>query len=369
MATSGMQYRVFGHQLWHEFRNCPRQNARDARNADPPLQELKEELIVAHIGYAISSEEHLPNDIVGHARLAEDAGFTYSLISDHYHPWVDAQGHSPFVWSVIGGIATATQNLRLGTGVTCPTIRTHPAVIAQAAATSAAMMPGRFFLGVGSGEALNEHITGARWPETEVRLEMLEEAVAVMRLLWQGGNQSHHGKHYTVENARIYTLPQEPVQIMMGASGPKAAELAGRIADGFIGTSPDRKTVEAFEKAGGQGPRYGQMTVCWALDEAKALQTAHTIWPNSGLPGELGQELPTPAHFEQAAQLVTPEKVKESVVVGPDASKYLAKIEEYVQAGYDHVYIHQVGPDQEGFIRFAEQEILPKFAEAPAKAA
>lgn len=322
-----------------------------------------------HIGYTLSSEEFRPNDLVRQARRAEEAGFTYSLISDHFHPWVDAQGQSPFVWSVIGGVATATERLGLGTGVTCPTIRTHPAVIAQAAATSAAMMPGRFFLGVGSGEALNEHIVGARWPETEVRLEMLEEAVAVMRLLWQGGNQSHHGKHYTVENARIYTLPEQPVQIMMGASGSKSAALAGRIADGLISTSPNPKTVEAFQKAGGKGPRYGQMTVCWAEDEKKALQTAHKVWPNAGLPGELGQELPTPTHFEQAVKLVTPEQIGKSVVVGPDPSKYLAKIDEYVKAGFDHVYMHQIGHDQEGFIRFAEREILPKFAASPARAA
>ena len=324
---------------------------------------------MVEIGYAISSEEHLPNDIVRHAKMAEDAGFTYALISDHYHPWVDAQGHSPFVWSVIGGIATATQHLKLGTGVTCPTVRIHPAIIAQAAATSAAMMPGRFFVGVGSGEALNEHITGERWPETEVRLEMLEEAIEIMRLLWQGGNQSYHGMYYTVENARLYTLPQEPVPLMIAAAGPAAAELAGRLGDGFIGTSPDKKTLEAFAQAGGTGPRYGQMTVCWGEDEAKALETAHKIWPNAGLPGELGQELPTPAHFEQAVQLVTPDKVAESVVVGPDATKYLAKIDEYAQAGYDHVYIHQVGPDQEGFIRFAEREILPRYASTRSRAA
>src|SRR5687768_14742168 len=186
------------------------------------------------IGYAISSEEHLPNDIVRHARLAEEAGFPYALISDHYHPWVDAQGHSPFVWSVIGGIATATEHLRLGTGVTCPTIRIHPAVIAQAAATSAAMMDGRFFLGVGTGEALNEHITGERWPETEVRQEMLVEAVEIIRLLWQGGNQSHHGTYYSVENARLYTLPKAEIPIVVAASGPESAELAGRIGDGLV---------------------------------------------------------------------------------------------------------------------------------------
>ena len=321
------------------------------------------------IGYAISSEEHLPNDIVQHARLAEEAGFTYALISDHYHPWVDAQGHSPFVWSVIGGIATATENLRLGTGVTCPTIRIHPAIIAQAAATSAAMMPGRFFLGVGTGEALNEHITGDRWPETDVRQEMLEEAIEIMRLLWQGSNQSYHGAFYTVENARLYTLPEEPVEVMIAASGPSSAEMAGRLGDGFISTSPDKKVVQAFEGAGGKGPRYGQLTVCWNEDEATALKTAHEIWPNAGLPGELGQELPTPAHFQQAVQLVTPEKIAESVVIGPDASKYLAKIDEYAQAGFDHIYIHQVGPDQEGFIRFAEREILPQYAAARSRAA
>ena len=321
------------------------------------------------IGYAISSEEHLPNDIVRHARLAEEAGFTYALISDHYHPWVDAQGHSPFVWSTIGGIATATEHLRLGTGVTCPTVRIHPAIIAQAAATSAAMMPGRFFLGVGSGEALNEHITGDRWPETDVRQEMLEEAIEIMRLLWQGGNQSYHGAFYTVENARLYTLPDEPVEVMIAGSGPSAAELAGRLGDGLITTSPDQKVIQAFEGAGGKGPRYGQMTVCWNEDEAAALKTAHEVWPNAGLPGELGQELPTPTHFQQAVQLVTPEKIAESVVVGPDASKYLAKIDEYAQAGVDHVYIHQVGPDQEGFIRFAEREILPQFAAARSRTA
>jgi G6PDH family F420-dependent oxidoreductase len=324
---------------------------------------------MVEIGYAISSEEHLPNDIVRHARMAEDAGFSYALISDHYHPWIDAQGHSPFVWSVIGGIATATERLRLGTGVTCPTVRIHPAVMAQAAATSAAMMPGRFFFGVGTGEALNEHITGERWPETEVRQEMLEEAIAVIRLLWQGGNQSHHGTHYTVENARLYTLPKEPIPIVVGASGPSSAELAGRIGDGLVSTGPDKEIVEAYERAGGKGPRYAQMTVCWNESEEAALKTAHKIWPNSGLPGELGQELPTPAHFEQAVQLVTPEKVAESVVVGPDAQEYLAKIDEYVQAGFDHVYIHQIGPDQEGFIRFAEREILPQYAAARSRAA
>ncbi len=318
---------------------------------------------MVQVGYAISSEEHLPNDIVQHARLAEDAGFPFALISDHFHPWIDRQGHSPFVWAVIGGIAQATERMQLGTGVTCPTVRIHPAIIAQAAATAGAMMPGRFFLGVGSGENLNEHILGDAWPETEVRQEMLEEAIAVIRLLWEGGNQSHRGKHYTVQNARLYTLPEQPVPIMVGASGPKAAELAGRVGDGFIGTSPDAETIQTFEQAGGQGkPKYGQLTVCWARDEASARKTAHEIWPNSSIPGDLSQELPMPAHFEQAAQLVTEEKVAETVVCGPDPQRHIAQIQKYADAGYDHVYIHQVGPDQAGMIDFYKREILPRFA-------
>src|SRR5918995_1218177 len=259
-------------ERWHEIRipYCvPRSRQASAASSEQNLCDSGvRRMADVQIGYAISSEEHLPNDIVRHARMAEEAGFTYALISDHYHPWVDAQAHSPFVWSVIGGIATATEHLRLGTGVTCPTVRIHPAIIAQAAATSAAMMPGRFFLGVGTGEALNEHITGDRWPETDVRQEMLEEAIEIMRLLWQGSNQSYHSGFYTVENARLYTLPEEPVEVMIAASGPSSAEMAGRPGDGLITTPADNKVIPAFAGAGGKGPRHGQMTVCWDEDQA-----------------------------------------------------------------------------------------------------
>jgi G6PDH family F420-dependent oxidoreductase len=317
---------------------------------------------MVEIGYALSSEEHAPNDLVRHARLAEEAGFTYALISDHFHPWVDTQGHSPFVWGVIGGIAQATQRLRLGTGVTCPIIRIHPAIIAQAAATAAAMMPGRFFLGVGTGERLNEHILGDAWPAHAVRLEMLEEAVEVIRLLWKGGTQSHYGYYYTVENARIYTLPDEPPAIMVAASGPEAAEVAGQIGDGFIGTSPEAELIKTFQANGGAGkPRFGQVTVCWATDEAAAKRTANEVWPNAGLKGPLGTELAQPAHFQQAAAMITEDDVAKEVVCGPDPERHAAMIQKYADAGYDHAYVHQVGPDQEGFIRFYAREILPRF--------
>jgi coenzyme F420-dependent glucose-6-phosphate dehydrogenase len=312
------------------------------------------------LGYALSSEEHAPNDLVAHARQAEEAGFRFALISDHFHPWVDRQGHSAFVWSVIGGIAQATRTLRLGTGVTCPLIRIHPAVIAQAAATSAAMLPGRFFLGVGTGENLNEHILGDHWPEADVRLQMLEEAIAVMRLLWRGETVSHRGQFYTVENARIYTRPQEPIPIMVAASGPKAATLAGRIGDGFVGTAPNGDAIKSFQDAGGRGKhRYGQMTVCWAADEASARRLAYEIWPNAGLGGELSQELKLPAHFQQASATVSEDDVAKAVVCGPDAQRHLEKIRAYEQAGYDHIYVHQIGPDQQGFFRFYQREILP----------
>src|SRR5215216_7488641 len=205
------------------------------------------------IGYALSSEEHLPNDLVRFAAQAEKAGFGYALISDHYHPWVDAQGESPFVWSVIGGIAQATKRIRLGTGVTCPTMRIHPAIVAHAAATTAAMLPGRFFLGVGTGENLNEHVTGAKWPAPDERLEMLEEAVDVIRKLWEGGYRTHRGRRYTVEQARLYTLPDEPPPIVVAAAQEQAAELAGQIGDGYMNVAPEAEIVKLYESAGGGG--------------------------------------------------------------------------------------------------------------------
>jgi coenzyme F420-dependent glucose-6-phosphate dehydrogenase len=316
------------------------------------------------IGYALSSEEHRPLDLVRYAAAAERAGFSYALVSDHFHPWVDKQGQSPFVWSVIGGIAEATDQLRLGTGVTCPTIRIHPAIIAQAAATSAAMLPGRFFLGVGTGENLNEHVLGDRWPEAEVRLEMLEEAIEVIRQLWQGGYQSHHGRYYTVEEARIYTRPDEPPPIYVAASQPQAAELAGRVGDGLISVAPDAELIERFESAGGDGkPKVGQVTVCWAESEEEARQTAFEWWPNAAIKGALSQELALPRHFEDASEMVSEDDVAETIVCGPDPDRFIRQIEEYADAGFDHVYLHQVGPDQESFFRFAQEELLPRFAE------
>jgi G6PDH family F420-dependent oxidoreductase len=317
---------------------------------------------MTEIGYALSSEEHKPNDLVHFARRAEEVGFTFALISDHFHPWVNEQGHSPFVWSVIGGIAQVTEHLRLGTGVTCPTTRTHPAIIAQAAATSASMMPGRFFLGVGTGENLNEHIMGDRWPPHDIRLAMLAEAVELIRALWRGDTVSWWGEFYTVEDACIYTLPAELPPIMVAASGPNMLEAAAKMGDGLIGLAPDKEDIKRFEDAGGSGkPKYGQVTVCWAESEAEAENIVARVWPNTGLKGEMSQELRTVAHFEQAVKMLHKEDIVKDIVCGPDAQKHIEGIQKMIDAGYDHVYVHQIGPDQEGFFRFYKEEVLSSF--------
>jgi coenzyme F420-dependent glucose-6-phosphate dehydrogenase len=313
------------------------------------------------LGFALSSEDHPPNALVRQAAIAERAGFSFCLISDHYHPWISKQGHSPFVWATLGGIAQATERINVGTGVTAPIIRIHPAVIAQAAATVGCMMPGRFFLGVGSGENLNEHILGDRWPLPDERLEMLEEAVEVIRLLWQGGEQTHRGKHYTVDHARVYDLPDELPGIFVAAAQPNAAELAGRIGDGLISTSPDEEVVQRFESSGGGGKRkLGMMHVAYDEAEQAGLKRAHELWPNTSLKGPLGQELATPSDFEEAAPMVSEDDVAETTPHGPDPARYLEMIEQYGDAGFTHVYIHQIGDNQEEFAEFAKRELMPK---------
>jgi G6PDH family F420-dependent oxidoreductase len=314
------------------------------------------------IGYFLSCEEYDPRELVRQARLAEEAGFSGLWISDHFHPWNDAQGQSAFVWTVIGALAEAT-NLPVATAVTCPTIRTHPAIIAQAAATAQVMLEGRFSLGVGSGEALNEHILGDRWPAAQERLDMLADAVEIMRELWTGRVVTMSTDHYDVEHARIYTLPDTPPPVLVSGFGPKAVELAGRIGDGFVTVMPDKDAISRFRSAGG-GDKIVQAgtKVCFGPDEAAAVKTVHRIWPNEGLPGELAQILPTPEHFEQASELVTEEMIAESVPCGPDIERHVAAVQEYADAGADELYIQQIGSDQEAFFEAYSRDVLPRFA-------
>jgi G6PDH family F420-dependent oxidoreductase len=315
------------------------------------------------IGYFLSCEEFGPRDLIEQARLAQRAGLDRLWISDHYHPWNDEQGQSPFVWSVIGALAAATPGMYVTTAVTCPTVRIHPAVIAQAAATSSVLLDGRFSLGVGSGEALNEHILGDVWPEADVRLEMLEEAIEVIRGLWKGAQYSHRGKHYTVSNARVYTLPDRPPDILVSGFGPKAVALAGRIGDGYCAVMPDPGLVERFRSSGGGDKLVqGGTKVCWGPDADECVKTVHRLWPNEAVPGELPQVLPTPAHFEQASSLVTEEMIAESVPCGPDTDRIVATFQEFADAGYDELYVQQIGPRQEEFFGVLEREVLPRFA-------
>ncbi|WP_034263056.1 TIGR03557 family F420-dependent LLM class oxidoreductase [Actinospica robiniae] len=318
---------------------------------------------MARVGYFLSSEEFSPRELVEQAKMAQDAGFHALWISDHYHPWTEEQGEASFVWATIGALSQAVE-LPITTAVTCPTVRMHPAVVAQAAATAAVLTNGRFTLGVGSGEALNEHILGTGWPaSTAVRLEMLEEAVEVIRRLWTGETVNHRGKHYTVEGARLFTVPPEPPRIFVSGFGPKAATLAGRLGDGYVSTFPDADLLGAFRKGGGAGkPTQAGLKVCWGPDRAGAARTAHRLWATELLPGELAQMLPLPAHFEQANSLVDEEAVAQRFPCGNDPQEHLRAITEYFDAGFDEVYVGQMGPDQKGFFDFYSREILPQLA-------
>jgi G6PDH family F420-dependent oxidoreductase len=313
------------------------------------------------LGYWLSSEEHGPRALVDHAVRAEEVGFTTAMISDHFHPWTRRQGHAPFVWTVLGAIVQATRQLEVGTGVSAPIQRISPLVVAQAGATTAALAPGRVFVSVGTGERLNEQVTGERWPAIAERRAILEEAIGVIRRLWDGDTVSHRGEHVVVEGARLYTRPDVPPALLVAAAGRKGAEVAGRLGDGLLGVTTDPNVVQVFEAAGGRGKRrHAQVHVCWAADEEAARRTALEWWPQGAIAPSLLTELARPQDFEAAAADVTEDQIARHVACGPDPEVHLRAIGRFVGAGYDHVYVHQVGPDQEGFFRFYEQVVLPE---------
>ena len=320
---------------------------------EPPAVEL---------GCWLSSEEHGARALVTHAAMAEAAGFEHAMISDHLHPWVPAQGHAPFVWGVLGAIAHATSTIHLATGVTAVGGRMHPVVVAHAAATAAVLLEGRFALGLGTGERLNEHVVGGPWPRPKVRREQLEEAIDILRQLFDGDEVSVDGSHHTVEHAQLWTLPATPPPMWVAASGRRTAEVAGRHADGLIALAPDPSLVGAFEQAGGTGPRCAQLHLCWAPTRGQAVETALRWWPQSALPPPLLTELARPAHLAAAAAQVTGEQVAEQVLCGPDPEPVVTAVLRFAAAGFTRVYLHQVGPDQAGFLRFCERELRPALA-------
>jgi G6PDH family F420-dependent oxidoreductase len=315
---------------------------------------------MTRIGYFLSCEQFGPKELIDQAKRAEAAGFEALWISDHFHPWNDEQANSPFVWGVIGALSEAT-SLPVATAVTCPTVRIHPAIIAQAAATAAVQLDGNFVLGVGSGEALNEHILGDPWPSVGLRLEMLEEAIEVIRLLHEGKEISHHGLHYEVQEARIYTLPEQPVPIYVSGFGPQAAEFAGRVGDGFCMVTPDADLVKAFRGAGGgDKPVQAGMKANWDSDADKAVEVAHRLWANEQLPGQLAQILPRPKDFGEAMTLVPNDAVAESIACGPDTDLHVERAKAYVDAGVDELYVQQIGPDMAGFFAAWQKDVLPQ---------
>ncbi|GHC72471.1 LLM class F420-dependent oxidoreductase [Nocardiopsis terrae] len=309
------------------------------------------------VGYKLFAEGYGPREIVEQAVRAERAGFDFVEISDHFHPWLFSHQHSGFVWSMLAAIAERTERIGLVTGVTCPILRIHPAIVAQAAATTALLSDGRFTLGLGAGERLNEHVVGRGWPNATTRHEMLREAIEIIRLLWSGGYHSYEGRHLVLEDARVFDLPEEPPPIAVAAGGARAAELAAQAGGGLFATEPDAELTRAYHEAGGAGPRYGEVPLAWAPDDDKALESARELF-RFGLTGwKVQSELPNPVNFEAATALIDSGDMADAFGYGPDPERHLAAVQGFVDAGFDHLVLINAGPDPEGFFTFFEEEL------------
>jgi G6PDH family F420-dependent oxidoreductase len=316
---------------------------------------------MANFGYKLMTETTGPKELVRNARLAEDAGFDFVAISDHYHPWLESHGHSPFAWSVLGAIAEVTERVGIATGLTCPIVRYHPAIVAQAAATIGVMSDGRFTLALGAGERLNEHVVGEGWPAVHYRHEMLREAVEIMRKLWEGELCSHSGMYFEVESARIYDLPDQPIPIVVGASGTKSATLAAELGTGIMAVEPKRSIVDDWKAAGdGKGARYGEMALGYASSSKEGLALAHKYSRFGALGWKVLAELPSVAAFEDATRFIKPADLQSEIPHGPDVETYVEAVKKFTDAGFDHVALLSVGPDQEAFIRFYEEQLGPR---------
>jgi len=312
------------------------------------------------IGFKLSAEDFGPMENVRLAVRAEEAGFDFVEMSDHFLPWHEAQEHSPFTWSVLGAIANETERIDLATGVTCPTMRYHPAIVAQAAATMALLSDGRFTLGLGSGERLNEHILGLDWPAVPRRLAMLREALEIIRMLWSGGYHSFEGDYLALESARILDLPDTPPPLALAVSGPESVEIAKEYADGIFAVSPESALVEQFSEAQPNGPKYAEVGLSWAPTEDAAVESAFQSGRFSLLGTKAMTELPLPADFDEASTTVRLDDVRETVGCGPDPDRHMAAIRPYLDAGFDHIVLHDFGPDPDGFFEFFTHELRPR---------
>ncbi len=313
-------------------------------------------------GYTMMCEQSRADQLVRDVCLAEEAGFDFSVISDHYQPWLATQGHSPYAWSVLGAAAHATERIPLMTYVTCPILRYHPAVVAQKAATVQILSGNRFRLGLGAGENLNEHVVGERWPAVGVRHEMLGEAIEVISSLFDGeGTVNHRGKHFDVETAKLWDLPDERVPIGVAVSGPDSCRLAGSKADLMIAVEPKAELGEMFDAAGGSGKaRVGQIAVAYDRDRDAAVKRAHEQFRWFGLGWKVNADLPNPDAFEGATQFVTEEQVGEQLACGPDVQEHVEKIKPFIDAGFTELALVQIGAETQGeFTAWAERELLP----------
>ncbi|MGY1750918.1 TIGR03557 family F420-dependent LLM class oxidoreductase [Modestobacter sp. SYSU DS0511] len=312
------------------------------------------------VGYKLATEAFGPAQIIEQTVAAEEAGFDFVELSDHYHPWLEEQGHSAFTWSLLGAMAARTERIHLATGVTCPMIRYHPAVIAQAAATVQIISGNRFTLGIGAGERLNEHVVGGGWPAVRIRHHMLREALEIINLLWQGGYQSYEGKYLTLEDARVFDLPDQLPVIAVAAGGPGAAKLAAEHGSGLFATDADPSLVQAYQEHGGSGPRYAEVPMAWAETEDAGAQEAlrTSRWALSGWP--VMSELPNPVNFDAASSTVTVEDVKGQFSCGPDVDRHVQQAQPYVDAGFDHIVLQNAGPDPDGFMQVAKSELIER---------
>jgi G6PDH family F420-dependent oxidoreductase len=309
-------------------------------------------------GYTLYCEGNPPKDLVRQAVAAEEAGFDFLVISDHYHPWLTSQSHSAFAWSVLGAVAQATDRIELATMVTCPIMRYHPAIVAQMAATVAVLSDERFTLGLGAGERLNEHVVGRGWPPVDVRHEMLREAAGVIRQLWDGGYVTHRGEHFVVEDARVFDLPRRRIPTYVAAGGKRAAELAADIADGVCATEPDERIVSAYLGAGGDpAGTWGQVVLAWADDDETGLADAHAQFRFAAGGWKVQSELPNPANFDAATQTITPEELGEAIPAGPDVDRHAAAVREFADAGFEHIALAYPGSDSDGFMRFWRERL------------
>ena len=311
------------------------------------------------VGHKLIAETYDPIEIVRQAVEAERAGFDFVEISDHYHPWLSGSGHSGFAWSMLAAIAGKTTEIGLGTGVTCPTMRYHPAITAQAAATTALLSDGRFFLGLGSGENLNEHVIGKPWPSIDVRQSMLREAIEIIRLLWDGG-RSYDGKHLQISDARVFDLPEELPTIAVAAGGKRSARIAAELGDALFATEPDAQLVATYADAGADGPRFAEVPLSWARDEDSAAASAYEKF-RFGLTGwKVQAELPNPVNFDVATAFVTQEHILASFGCGADPDRHLEVVQEFVDAGFDQLILTNAGPDPDGFFDFFAHVLQPK---------